>query len=275
MTLSEESFRYVRALLRQRSAHHLDDDKGYLVETRLLPLARRLGFDSVEGLVRRLRDRPDEGVLVAVVEAMTINETFFFRDDDPFEALRQGVLPELVQLRARERTLTVWSAACASGQEPYSVAILLRRHFPELAGWNVRLIASDLSTAMVERARRGVYSGLEVSRGLTPELLAAHFVRREGGWQVLDDVRRMVDFRVVNLGGLWPPLPTLDLVLLRNVLIYFDVPSRQRLLGRVREVLRPDGYLMLGGAETTYGLDNGFVPTTFGRASFFRPGGAG
>jgi chemotaxis protein methyltransferase CheR len=271
MSLSRESFEFVRAALRQRSAHCLEDDKAYLVETRLLPVARRHGLASVEELVRRLRGRSSEKLLGELVEAMTINETLFFRDGQPFEALRQAVLPELVQRRAAVRCLNVWSAACSSGQEAYSVALLLRQHFPALAGWTVRVIASDLSSAMLERARRGRYSELEVSRGLSPELLKAYFHRHEGGWQIRDELRRMVEVRPINLSGPWPELPPLDLVLLRNVLIYFDVPTRQRILDRVRRVLQPDGYLMLGGAETTHNLSDDFLPVSVEQTSFFRP----
>src|SRR5262249_50895498 len=165
MTLSPASFAYVRAVLRQRSGHVLEDDKVYLVETRLLSVALRNGFASVEDLVLRLRGQRSEILLGEVVEAMTINETFFFRDGHPFEALRQTVLPELVRARPSSRRLTIWSAACSSGQEPYSVALILRHYFPVLAGWDVRLIASDLSAGMLERARSGRYSELEVSRG--------------------------------------------------------------------------------------------------------------
>jgi chemotaxis protein methyltransferase CheR len=270
MVLSSASFEFVRAVLQERSGHHLEDDKVYLVETRLLPMARRHGFGSVEDLMLRLRSRRDERLLRELVEAMTINETFFFRDGHPFEVLRQTVLPELVRRRAEVRCLNVWSAACSSGQEPYSVAILLRRHFPALSGWNVRLIASDLSGAMLERARQGRYSELETSRGLAPELLEAYFRKHETGWQVRDDMRRMVEFLSINLSGPWPALPRLDLVLLRNVLIYFDLPTKRLVLDRVRRVLRPDGYLLLGGAETTHNLDDGFVPISFGQVSFFR-----
>jgi chemotaxis protein methyltransferase CheR len=277
VSLSRASFDFVRAVLRQRSAHHLEDDKVYLVETRLSSVARRHGFSTVEDLLLRLRGRPDETVLGELVEAMTINETFFFRDGHPFEVLRQTVLPELVRLRGTVRCLNVWSAGCSSGQEAYSVAILLRHHFPALAGWNVRLIASDLSAAMLERARRGRYTELEVSRGLAPELLAAYFRKEADGWQVRDELRRMLDVRPINLSGVWPELPPLDLILLRNVLIYFDAPTRQRILDRVRRVMRPDGYLLLGGAETTHNVDDGFVPVPFGQGTFFRlrggPGG--
>jgi chemotaxis protein methyltransferase CheR len=271
MTLSKASFDYVRAVLREQSGHFLEDDKGYLVETRLLPVARRHNFASIEDLVLRLRERKSDGLLGEVVDAMTINETFFFRDGHPFEALRERVLPELVRLRAGTRSLNIWSAACSSGQEPYSVALLLRHHFPAVSGWNVRVIASDLSPRMLERTRLGRYSALEVSRGLPPELRNAYFGEHEDGWQIRDEIRRMVEVRFVNLSGVWPVLPPLDLVLLRNVLIYFDIPTRQRILARVRRVIRPDGYLLLGGAETTYALDDGFLPVSFGQGSFFRP----
>src|SRR5262245_21485596 len=270
MALSSASFEFVRSALRQRSGHHLEDDKVYLVETRLLPLARRHGYESVEALVLRLRGRRNERLLGEVVEAMTISETFFFRDGHPFEVLRQTVLPELVRRRAEARRLNIWSAACSSGQEPYSLAILLRQHFPALSGWSVRLIASDLSGAMLERARRGRYSELETSRGLPPELLEAYFQKQNLGWQIRDDMRRMVEFVPINLSGAWPQLPALDLVLLRNVLIYFDLPTKRLILERVRRVLQPDGYLLLGGAETTHNLDDGFIPVSFGQVSFFR-----
>src|SRR5436190_13253042 len=178
MSLSHASFEFVRHVLRQRSGHHLDADKSYLVETRLLAVARRHKFASVEDLVLRLRARKNEHLLAELVEAMTINETFFFRDGQPFEALRQSILPELMRRRADVRCLNIWSAACASGQEPYSVAMLCRHYFPDLAAWKVRLIASDLSTAMLDRARRGVYTNLEVSRGLPAELQEA-YLRQE------------------------------------------------------------------------------------------------
>jgi chemotaxis protein methyltransferase CheR len=270
MSLSIASFEYVRTILRQRSAHCLEDDKSYLVETRLLPVAQRHGFPSVEELVLRLRDQSNEALLAELVEAMTINETWFFRDGHPFEALRQSVLPELIQQRAGVRSLNIWSAACSSGQEPYSVAILLRHYFPALAGWNIRLIASDLSTAMLERARQGRYSDMEVSRGLPADLRDTYFQKKGDRWHIRDDLRRMVEFRCINLGSAWPELPPLDLVLLRNVLIYFDTPTRQQILDRFRRKMRPDGYLILGGAETTHNLDDKFLPVSFGRVSFFR-----
>jgi chemotaxis protein methyltransferase CheR len=233
-------------------------------------VARRHGLASVEDLVLRVRGGGQEAMLVELVEAMTINETYFFRDGHPFDRLREHVLPELIRRRAAERSLIIWSAACASGQEPYSVAILCRHYFPELSGWRVRLIASDLSRPMLERAKRGRYSELEVGRGLPAELLRAYFEKRRDGWRIADEIRRMVEFQPLNLSGAWPELPPLDLVLLRNVLIYFEAPMRRRILARVSEILRPDGYLMLGGAETTHNLCDGFEPVSFGQTSFYQ-----
>lgn len=271
MALSSTSFEYVRTVLRERSGHNLESDKAYLVETRLLPVARRHGLASVDDLVLRLRSRANETLVGELVEAMTINETFFFRDGHPFEALRQTVLPELVRSRSSVRSLNIWSAACASGQEAYSVAMLLCDDFPALAGWNVRLIASDLSAAMLERARLGRYSELEVARGLSPQMRQRYFTHHKDGWHIRDELRRMVEVCCINLSGPWPELPPLDLILLRNVLIYFDVPTRQAILRKVRRVLQPDGYLLLGGAETTHNLDDAFVPVSFGQGSVYRP----
>lgn len=270
MSLSQASFDFVRTVLRERSAHALDDDKVYLVETRLLAVAKRHGFPSVEELVLHLRSRKTEALLPEIVEAMTINETSFFRDERAFEALRRHVLPELVRQKSHLRYLNIWSASCSSGQEPFSLAMILGQHFPALAGWNIRLLASDLSHAMLARARRGVYSDLEISRGLSVELRAAYFRKQEDGWHISDDLRRRVEFRQINLSGLWPELPPLDLVLLRNVLIYFDAPTKQQILDKMCRVIQPDGYLMLGGAESRYDLDDRFLPVSVDNVSFFR-----
>ena len=270
MSVTRESFEFVRKVLLERSARSLEDEKVYLVETRLLPVARRHGFQSVEDLVLHLRKRPTETLMGELVQAMTINETFFFRDASPFDVLRQNVLPDLMSRRAVSRCLNIWSAACSSGQEAYSLAILLRHDFPELASWNIRLIASDLSTAMLERARLGLYTELEVSRGLPAALRDSYFHRHEGGWRIRQDLRRMIEIRAINLSGAWPELPALDLVLLRNVLIYLGLPAKQWILQQVRRVLQPDGYLLLGAAETTLNVSDEFVQLPFDQASLFQ-----
>jgi chemotaxis protein methyltransferase CheR len=269
MPLSSVDFDYVRALVRQRSAIVLDSEKVYRADTCLLPLARQEGLGSVEDLVARLRGTPVNGLHLRVVEAMTINETSFFRDLYPFEALRREVLPEIIRRRASER-LDIWCAACSTGQEPYSVAMLLREHFPAFATWKVRLLASDLSSAVLERARAGRYNQLEVNRGLPAPLLIKYFQRQGVEWQLKDDVRRMVDFCSINLIESWPVVGSVDVVFLRNVLIYFDVETKKRILDRLHALLRPGGVLFLGGAETTLQLCNGFERVSFERQSYYR-----
>jgi chemotaxis protein methyltransferase CheR len=270
MSLSAASFEYVRQVLRERTGHQLGDDKVYLVETRLFPLARQCGFDSVDELVQHLRWGPRSELLQQVLDAMTISETSFFRDGRPFDDLREVVLPELIRRRAGERRLHIWSAACASGQEPYSLALLVCAGFPELDGWTVHLLASDQSRAMLARARRGWFSTLEVGRGVPADVLERFFRRVDDGWQVGREVRRLVEFLPINLVEPWPALPRMDLVLLRNVLIYFDLPTKQRVLAQVRRVLRPDGYLLLGGAETTHNIDDAFEAVSAGATTVYR-----
>jgi chemotaxis protein methyltransferase CheR len=270
MPLNPSHFDFVRTLLHQRSAIVLGSEKAYLVETRLLPLARQEGLPSVDALVERLRQRPSMVLEQRVVEALATNETSFFRDLRPFDVLRDTVLPGLMQRRAGERALTIWCAACSSGQEPYSVALLIREHFPRLLDWRLRILACDLSTEMIERARQGRFNQIEVNRGLPARLLVKYFERHGLGWQLRDDVRRMVEFQAMNLAGMWPPLPPLDVVLLRNVLIYFDVDVRRQVLGKVRRLLRPDGALFLGGAETTLNLDDAFERVQLNGAGYYR-----
>jgi chemotaxis protein methyltransferase CheR len=176
----------------------------------------------------------------------------------------------LLRRRAGERALTIWCGACSSGQEPYSVAMLLQAYFPPLENWAIRVIASDLSGEMVERGRSGCYSRMEVNRGVTPALLSRFFQKEGDSWRVKESLRRMVEFHALNLIDSWPALPPLDLVLLRNVLIYFDAETKKQILGKVRRLLRPDGYLFLGGAETTFNLDGAFERVQFGRAGCYR-----
>jgi chemotaxis protein methyltransferase CheR len=270
VALNQAHFDYFRTLLRQRSGIVLEDEKKYLVETRLSAVAQREGLASVEDLLAKLQAAPRNGLHEQVIDAMTTNETSFFRDGQPFEALRQEVLPELLQRRARARQLSIWCAAASTGQEPYSLCMLLREHFPALASWNVRILATDLSRAALDRAQQGLYSQVEVNRGLTTRLLGKYFDKRGLEWQLSGDVRRMVEFRQLNLLDPWPTSPPVDIVLLRNVLIYFDVETKKQILVRVRRILRPDGFLFLGGAETTHHLDDAFERIPFDRAGCYR-----
>lgn len=276
--LTRLDFEYVRSLVRKESAIVLDDSKTYLVVSRLLPVARHHGFETVGALISNLQATPQGDLHTLTVEAIATTETSFFRDIHPFVALRDEVLPELIQKRSRStRTLSIWSAGCSSGQEPHSIAMILRDRFANLAGWNLQLNASDLSNQMVERASLGTYSQLEVNRGLPAPYLVRFFDQIEDRWVLKEDLRRMFRYFQQNLTLEWSSLPAIDVLLLRNVLIYFDVATRRKLLRQVRRLLRPDGYLLLGSAETTLNLDDLFDRVRVGKAVFYQvaKGGGG
>ena len=269
MAVSLDNFEYMRRLLQQRSAIVLAANKTYLVETRLLPLARREKLDGVDALIDKLRLSPGGRLLQEVVEALTTNETSFFRDGAPFNILGDTVLPELTERRAAVRTLNIWSAGCASGQEPYTIAMLWRDRFAHLGNWRVNLLATDISNEMLERARKGRYTQLEVDRGLPAEHCAKYFRQEGDDWLIDERLRTMVEFRLLNLIGNWPRLPPMDVVFMRNVLVYFDMPTKQEILKRVRTVLRPDGYLFLGGTETTLMIDDAFDRVSTSSGSYY------
>jgi len=270
MSLSAEDFDFFRGWLRTRSGITLEAGKEYLVESRLDRIAVTGGHGTVAGLLRVLRERPPRDLEVSVVEALTTNETSFFRDWKPFEALKKGLIDEACARRAGERRLDLWSGACSSGQEAYSLAMLLADSFPQLASWDVQIHCTDLSSEMVERTRAGRFTQLEVNRGLPAPLLVKHFRQDAGAWIVADPLRQRIKATLLNLTGPWPPLPTMDLVLLRNVLIYFDVPTKKAILERTRRLVRPGGVLFLGSAETTVGLSDGWRREELAGATFFR-----
>lgn len=252
--VSLADFDYVRKLVYEHSSISLDDSKEYLVEARLAPIARREGLPSVTALVRRLRDGGSR-LRDDVVAAVATNETTFFRDMHPFDALRDVVIPEVLAANGG-RTLALWSAAASTGQEAYSMAMLVRDHFPHVP--NVTILGTDFAADVLARARIGTFSQLEVGRGLPARLLVKHFERHGREWQVSEEIRRMVTFRQQNLARPLDGVPAMDIVFLRNVLIYFDVATKAQVLQRVGKVLRPGGYLFLGGSETTYGIDESF-----------------
>lgn len=270
--LTAQDHAMLRTLLHQRAGIRLDEGKEYFVEMRLCALATDEGFGSPADVLEVLRTEENWGVLHRrVAECLAIAETSWFRDVHPFDELRRSVLPQFVQRRAPSRELRVWSAACASGQEPYSVAMLLREHFPQLLAWHVQLLASDFSTSVLRRAREALYSQIEVNRGLPAPMLVKYF-RKDGlDWRLRDDVRGAVEFREINLTQPLPALPPQDVVLLRNVLMYFDAPTRRAVLRGVHRALAPDGLLFLGGGETTLTMDDSFEPVTLGRTVAYRP----
>jgi chemotaxis protein methyltransferase CheR len=251
---------HLRKLLKERSGLVLSSDKQYLVENRLLPVARRAGLSTLSELVAKLKTQKVEQLAVEVVEAMTTNESFFFRDKLPFEHLRDTIMPALMKARAAQRRIRIWCAAAATGQEPYSIAMCLKESCKDLAGWRVDILATDLSTEVLEKARAGIYSQFEVQRGLPIRHLIKYFVQVGDTWQLLPEIRAMVQYRPFNLLHDFGALGSFDLVFCRNVLIYFGQETKIDVLERLARVTEDDGYLVLGAAETVVGISDCFKP---------------
>jgi chemotaxis protein methyltransferase CheR len=252
-------FEYLRKFLKDRSGLDLAVDKQYLVESRLIPLARKAGLSGIGDLVQKMKNGA-EAMIVDVVEAMTTNETFFFRDKTPFEHLRETMIPALLQARAARRSLRIWCAAGSTGQEPYSIAMCLKEYGPALAGWRTEIIATDLSNEVLEKSKAGLYSQFEVQRGLPIQLLIKYFKQVGELWQINADIRAMVQHRQLNLLQDFSNLGTFDVVFCRNVLIYFDQETKVGIFTRLAKRLEDDGFLTLGAAETVVGLTNVFKP---------------
>lgn len=270
MSIGAIEFDYLRRLVKDFSAIDIDADKQYLAELRLTRLLPDEGCQSVQELLQRLRARAIGGMHRKVVDAMTNNETWFFRDCYPFQALADTVIPELMVKRAAERRLTFWSAACSSGQEPYSIAMLLHEMFL-VPDWKFVIRATDISSVILERAKSGTYSQLEANRGLPAAYLTKYFLKTGLHWNLKPEIKEMVGFELMNLAQPWTNAPAVDVVFLRNVLIYFDMEIRKQILLQVRRVLRSDGYLILGGAETTMNIDSNFGRVQFEKCAFYQP----
>ncbi len=267
-TLAAADLQFLASLLGQRSGMVVDESKEYLLASRLSPIVHEERLSSLSELVTALRRRPRGPLEAKVVEAMTINETSFFRDTHPFTALVEHVIPELLARRPAPAQVTIWCGACASGQEPYSVALALAESAPELlATGRVRLLATDLSPRMVARTAAGRFSQLEVNRGLPARLLVRHFTQDGRSWVISPQLRAMVEARVLNLLDPWTIVPRCDVVFLRNVLIYFDLPARRRVLDRLRrDALAPGAYVFLGASESSARFDDGWSRRQLGRA---------
>jgi chemotaxis protein methyltransferase CheR len=270
IAIAPGDFKYVCELLKDEAAIVLEEGKEYLVETRLAPLAKSAGFSTLAALVAELRFHAPPALVKKVVNAMTTNETSFYRDAHPFKALQTTILPELIASRASSKALNIWSAACSTGQEPYSVVMMLKDHFPQVVGWHNYLLATDLCTDVLEKAKSGLFRQIEVNRGLPAPLLMKHFSKVAGEWYIKEELRKQIDFREMNLATPWPPIPQMDLVLLRNVMIYFNNETKRSILERVAKLLRPDGYLMLGASETTWGVEDSFERVVIGTTTLFK-----
>ncbi|MBN9684462.1 MULTISPECIES: CheR family methyltransferase [unclassified Corallococcus] len=272
MSLLPDDFAYLRQRVLRRSGLVLEPDTSALVETRLTPLMREERLPDLSALVARLRSQPEGSPLhQRLAEALANHETAFFRDAPVFEALRTTVLPGLLARRARTRTLRIWCAACAYGQEPYSIAMTLAEAGLLITGWTVRILATDFSTRAIVRACEARYDAKEIHRGLTPELRQRYFRQERDGWRLNEHVRRPVEFRPLNLMDDFPLEAPVDLVFLRNVMIYWDVPTRRAVLARVRRMLHADSYLVLGAAEASPLMEDGFTRHLMGQTSWYRP----
>jgi chemotaxis protein methyltransferase CheR len=270
MSVTENDFNYIRQLVLDRSAIVIEEGKEYLVESRVRPVAKNEGFDDIKNLVDAMRNPSSNGLQDKVVEAMTTNETSFFRDIHPFEALKNNIFPELIKQRKSQKQLNIWCAASSSGQEPYSIAMVIRDNYPMLLDWNLNFIASDISTEMLDRCRSGEFSQLEVNRGLSAQLMIKYFEKNGLKWSIKKDLRKMIDFQQINLSEPLPYLPKMDIVFMRNVLIYFDPEMKIKILKQIQSILQPDGYLFLGAAESTINLDDSFQRSEYKRAGCYR-----
>lgn len=247
-------------LVKKRSGLVITPNKAYLLESRLLPVARRHDLETLENLATEVRRGNNEALLEDITEAMTTNETFFFRDNTPFDRLRESVLPPLLERRAATKKLRIWCAAASTGQEPYSLSIILMDLANQLAGWNVEILGTDISNEALNKAREGLYSQFEVQRGLPIQTLVKNFTQEDGGWRISDKIRQMVTYRNLNLLDDFSNLGKFDIVFCRNVLIYFDRDDKAQILDRIAKQIHPDGSLFLGGAETVIGITDKFQP---------------
>ena len=267
--MTPEEFDYLRDMLKARSGLVLGDEKRYLLESRLMPVAREHGLESLSGLVSTLKTDGGDDLRAKVVQAMTINESFFFRDKSPFDNFKDIMMPAmLASSRATSRRMRIWCAAASTGQEPYSLAILIKEMGAQLAGWNFEIIGTDLSEEVLEKAKAGLYSQFEVQRGLPVQLMVKYFQQTGSMWQIDSSIRSMVTYKHFNLLEDYTPLGTFDIIFCRNVLIYFDPATKSDMLGRMAKRMRPDSYLVLGAAETVIGISDDFKPVAEARGLY-------
>lgn len=267
-TIRPDNYRFLKDYIYQESGIVLDEDKHYLIEARLIPIVRETHLESLDALCNALKYNGDPPLRKKVVEAMTTHETLFFRDMTPFDALKNTILPELLEQRKATRKLSFWSAAASSGQEAYSLAMLLLEM--GLADWNINIVGTDLSEQILDRARQGRYMQIEVNRGLPASYLLKYFDRKGLDWQIKDRLRSMVRFEQFDLRKSMRTKGPFDVIFCRNVLIYFDIETKKSILRELRGTLFSGGYLLLGGSETTLSLDEQFKRITAGRAVLYQ-----
>ncbi len=267
-------FDYLCNAVKERSGIVLTTEKAYLVDNRLAPIARRTEHTDVAALLATLRSTRDEDLLREVTDALTTNESFFFRDQKPFDAFRDLMLPHVLEANASKRSLRIWCAACSSGQEPYSLGMILKDHAAKMEGWKIDIIGTDISHTILDRAKEGAYTQFEVQRGLPAKYLVQYFKKENDLWVISDDLKQMVDYRFFNLLDDPTSLGTFDIVFCRNVLIYFDPETKSKVLDGINKSMTPNGFLILGAAETIFGLSDAFS-TEPERSGVYRKASAG
>lgn len=260
--MTPADFDLLSRIVKERSGLSLTPEKVYLLESRLMPIARRLELKDLAALAGLVRKGADSALLDDIAEAMTTNESFFFRDTRPFDQFREVVLPGLLEGRKTRKALRIWCAACSTGQEPYTLAMILREEAAKIAGWRIDIVATDLSREVLNRARNGVYTQFEVQRGLPINYLVKYFAQTDNGWRIDSSVRAMVQYKELNLLDPFTHLGMFDIVFCRNVLIYFDAATKADVLGRIAGQMPADGTLYLGGAESVIGITDSFKPIT-------------
>jgi chemotaxis protein methyltransferase CheR len=260
--MNSQDFQLLSSLVRDRSGLVLTEDKIYLLESRLVPLARQRGMNTLEDLANELRRSNDEKLKEDITEAMTTNETFFFRDNKPFDIFKESILPHLLKARSGQKSLRIWNAACSTGQEPYSLAMLLKEEAAKMAGWRVEILATDISNEVLEKAKSGLYSQFEVQRGLPIQLLIKYFQQMGEMWQIDSSIRAMVKFQKLNLLASLAAVGHFDVIFCRNVLIYFDHETKAKVLTQMHKIMAKDGALFLGGAETVLGICDDLKPVS-------------
>lgn len=268
--MTPDDFEYISRFVMKTSGLSLGKGKEYLVTSRLVPLAQSWDLADVSELVAALR-KGDERLGTAVTEAMTTNETSFYRDKRPFEDFKTVMLPRLIQKRDQSKRLRIWFAACSTGQEPYSITMSIKDNFPELSGWNIEFVATDIAKNMLERASTGIYSQFEVQRGLPIQLLMKHFQQSGQSWQVKEDLRKPIVWKQLNLLEDFSHLGFFDIVFCRNVLIYFEIETKSDVLSRIRRLMPDDGYLLLGSAETVLGVCDEFERCKVCQSAVYQP----
>jgi len=268
-SITRENLAFIINTLRQIAGIDLSEEQEYLIIDKLSPVAKLTNHATVNNLINTIRIHPSSRIMESICDALTTNETLFFRDKIPFDTLKNEILPEVIHTQKDTQKLRIWSAACSSGQEPYSIAILIAEHFPELTNWNIEILASDISERALKKAEQGVYREFEIQRGLTPDLIARYFTNKNEVWQILPRLREQIYFERRNLLDPFHSIGPVDIVFCRYVLIYFDTMVKKLVLDNIASILSPNGYLFLGSAESVVNV-TGSLERVPGTVPYYR-----